>query len=102
MEVIVAKTAGFCFGVERAVEKVYKQTESDKKIYTYGPIIHNDQVVGDLEKKGVTVINGLEKVKEIKESAQYYKTAKPGSLAEKAGMVAKYNEKSSKNGTRKN
>ena len=42
------------------------------------------------------------KVKEIKESAQYYKTAKPGSLAEKAGMVAKYNEKSSKNGTRKN
>ncbi len=41
------------------------------------------------------------KVKEIKESAQYYKTAKPGSLAEKAGMVAKYNEKSSKNGTRK-
>ena len=67
MEVIVAKTAGFCFGVERAVEKVYKQTESDKKIYTYGPIIHNDQVVGDLEKKGVTVINGLEKVKEIKD-----------------------------------
>ena len=42
------------------------------------------------------------KVKEIKESAQYYKTAKPGSLAEKAGMVAKYNKKSSKNGTRKN
>ncbi|CDB66495.1 preprotein translocase YidC subunit [Eubacterium sp. CAG:248] len=42
------------------------------------------------------------KVKEIKKSAQYYKTAKPGSLAEKAGMVAKYNEKSSKNGTRKN
>lgn len=42
------------------------------------------------------------KVKEIKESAQYYKTAKPGSLAEKAGMVAKYNEKSSKNGVRKN
>ena len=42
------------------------------------------------------------KVKKIKESAQYYKTAKPGSLAEKAGMVAKYNEKSSKNGARKN
>lgn len=42
------------------------------------------------------------KVKEIKESAQYYKTAKPGSLAEKAGMVAKYNEKNSKNGGKKN
>lgn len=43
-----------------------------------------------------------QKVKEIKESAQYYKTAKPGSLAEKAGMVAKYNEKSSKTGGKKN
>lgn len=42
------------------------------------------------------------KVREIKESSQYYKSAKPGSLAEKAGMVAKYNEKNSKNGTRKN
>ena len=42
------------------------------------------------------------KVKEINESPQYYMTAKPGSLAEKAGMVAQYNEKSSKNGTRKN
>ncbi len=67
MEVIVAKTAGFCFGVERAVEKVYKQTESGKKIYTYGPIIHNDQVVKDLEEKGVTVLKNLDDVKTVDE-----------------------------------
>ena len=49
MEVIVAKTAGFCFGVERAVNKVYEQIESTRKpIYTYGPIIHNEEVVRDL------------------------------------------------------
>ena len=53
-------------------------------------------------KKFILASNNAHKVKEIKESAQYYKTAKPGSLAEKAGMVAKYNEKSSKNGARKN
>ena len=42
MEVIVAKTAGFCFGVERAVNKVYEQIDKQdgRPIYTYGPIIH--------------------------------------------------------------
>lgn len=52
MEVTVAKTAGFCFGVKRAVEKVYEQIgKSEKPIYTYGPIIHNEQVVGVSGKK---------------------------------------------------
>ena len=46
MEVIVAKTAGFCFGVKRAVEKVYEQVQKGQApIYTYGPIIHNEEVV---------------------------------------------------------
>lgn len=67
MEVIVAKSAGFCFGVERAVEKVYYQTQMDKKIYTYGPIIHNEEVVKDLEAKGVCVIESLEDLKKLKE-----------------------------------
>ena len=57
MEVIVAKTAGFCFGVERAVNKVYEQIEkTSQPIYTYGPIIHNEEVVKDLEAKGVKLI----------------------------------------------
>jgi 4-hydroxy-3-methylbut-2-enyl diphosphate reductase len=56
MEVILAQNAGFCFGVQRAVEKVYEQTGLGKKIYTYGPIIHNEEVVRDLEEREVTVI----------------------------------------------
>ena len=56
MEVIVAKSAGFCFGVKRAVEQVYKQIEEGvKPIYTYGPIIHNEEVVRELEEKGVAI-----------------------------------------------
>lgn len=57
MEVITAKTAGFCFGVKRAVDQVYDLIESDKKIYTYGPIVHNESVVEDLNEKGVQVID---------------------------------------------
>ena len=68
MEITVAKTAGFCFGVKRAVEKVYDQIATGKKpIYTYGPIIHNEEVVGDLEKKGVSVIETKEELRQIKE-----------------------------------
>ena len=62
MEVILAKTAGFCFGVKRAVDTVYEQIETGKKIYTYGPIIHNEEVVKDLEAKGVTVVENLEEL----------------------------------------
>ena len=59
MKVTLAKTAGFCFGVKRAVEK-------GKQVYTLGPIIHNEEVVSDLEKKGVKVIDeqDLEKKEE--------------------------------------
>ena len=56
MEVKVAKTAGFCFGVQRAVDKVYELIGScPDKLFTLGPIIHNEEVVNDLEKKGVRV-----------------------------------------------
>lgn len=40
----VAKTAGFCYGVKRAVDDVYKEIENGKKIATLGPLIHNRQV----------------------------------------------------------
>lgn len=62
MEVITAKTAGFCFGVKRAVDMVYKESE-EEKVYTYGPIIHNEEVVKDLEKKGVNVLCSEEDIK---------------------------------------
>jgi len=67
MEVILAKTAGFCFGVKRAVTQVYEQIDTGKKIYTYGPIIHNENVVEDLEQKGVTVINEKEPLTNLEE-----------------------------------
>jgi len=67
MQVILAKTAGFCFGVKRAVDKVYSQIETGKKIYTYGPIIHNEEVVKDLEQKGVSVIENDDELENIKE-----------------------------------
>lgn len=62
MEIILAKTAGFCFGVKRAVDTVYDQIGKGGNIYTYGPIIHNEVVVSDLEAKGVKVINSLEEL----------------------------------------
>ena len=65
-EVILAKSAGFCFGVKRAVDTVYEQT-GKKNVYTFGPIIHNEEVVKDLEKKGVFVINTMGELDDITE-----------------------------------
>ena len=69
MEVKLAKTAGFCFGVSRAVDTVYEQVNAcaNKKIYTYGPIIHNEEVVKDLKSKGVEVLHSLEELKLLSE-----------------------------------
>lgn len=59
-EVFLAETAGFCFGVKRAVDTVYNEISNpgNEKVYTYGPIIHNEEVVADLKSKGVTVLDG--------------------------------------------
>ena len=63
MKVLLAKSAGFCYGVKRAVEQVYEQIEKGNgPIYTYGPIIHNEEVVRDLEEKGVRVIDTKEEL----------------------------------------
>ena len=65
MEIILAKSAGFCPGVRRAVDMVYEQTkekEGIEPVYTYGPIIHNDEVVKDLDEKGVKVIHSLDEL----------------------------------------
>ena len=60
MQVTLAKSAGFCFGVKRAVNMVYEEVEkSNGPIYTYGPIIHNDEVVKDFERKGVKLVKEL-------------------------------------------
>ncbi len=67
MNVVLANSAGFCFGVKRAVNMVYDEIERNRlcdevtgtPIYTYGPIIHNDEVVKDFESKGVVVVKDL-------------------------------------------
>lgn len=65
-KVTVAKSAGFCFGVKRAVETVYEQVHtSGQQVYTYGPIIHNEGVVNDLTSKGAKVINTMEELQKI-------------------------------------
>ena len=65
MEVTLAKTAGFCFGVKRAVDKVYELADKEDKVYTFGPIIHNEEVVRDLESKGVQVLNSSDELTEV-------------------------------------
>ena len=71
MEVILAEHAGFCFGVKRAVDTVYEQIEarqeSGRPIYTYGSIIHNEEVVRELQEKGVRVLSGLEEAEKLSE-----------------------------------
>ena len=62
MNVILAKSAGFCFGVKRAVDTVYERIRDKEPLYTFGPIIHNEEVVRDLEKKGVVVVNDVDEL----------------------------------------
>ena len=73
MEVVRAESAGFCFGVEKAMEKAYQQiekkTKTGEKIYTFGPLIHNEEVVKELKQKGVQVIDSVEELKEITEGS---------------------------------
>jgi len=61
LSIIVAKTAGFCFGVNKAVRTVYElANEDNREIYTLGPVIHNDQVNDELKKKGVKIIDTVD------------------------------------------
>ena len=65
MKVVLARTAGFCIGVKRALEMVLKAiNENQTKIYTYGPLIHNPQVLELLRERGITVLRPGEKVPE--------------------------------------
>ena len=63
MEITVAKSAGFCFGVNRAIQYVYDNIGKDN-IFSYGPIIHNKEVIADLEKRGVKTVDSFEGIEE--------------------------------------
>jgi len=62
MKIIKANNMGFCFGVKRAMDAVEDAISSGEQIYTLGPIIHNEEVLADLEKRGVKAINDLNEV----------------------------------------
>lgn len=62
MNISVAKSAGFCFGVNRAVNMVYSLIDEDKKVCTFGPIIHNTEMVRELEEKGCYPVSSLDDV----------------------------------------
>lgn len=62
MKLKLAKSAGFCFGVKRAVDMVYDAIDAKKPVYTYGEIIHNEEVVKDLSEKGVHLVKSLEEL----------------------------------------
>lgn len=62
MEIRLAKTAGFCFGVSKAVDQVYQLLAQGRQVCTLGPIIHNPQLVAELETKGVYAVTSPEEV----------------------------------------
>ncbi|MBD5491477.1 MAG: 4-hydroxy-3-methylbut-2-enyl diphosphate reductase [Lachnospiraceae bacterium] len=69
MEVILAEHMGFCFGAQKAVDTVYEQIENEENvgrpIYTFGPIVHNEEVVNDLQRKGVRVLSDLAEAEKL-------------------------------------
>ena len=75
MEVILAEKAGFCFGVKRAVDTAFQEAEKSKtdkiRRYTFGPIIHNEEVTKKLEESGVSVIESLEELKNHTQEFNY-------------------------------
>ena len=60
MPIKVAKSAGFCFGVDRAVQVVYSLLDEGTKVYTLGPIIHNPQMIEELQSRGVVILDTIE------------------------------------------
>lgn len=63
-KVELAQSAGFCFGVKRAIDMAYKQIEKKEKTYSYGSLIHNKEVTRDLENKGISIIESLDNIDE--------------------------------------
>ena len=70
MEVILAEKAGFCFGVKRAVDTAFEQADkASNAVFTFGPIIHNEDVTEKLALKGVNVINSIEELDDLPENS---------------------------------
>lgn len=75
MNIVVAKSAGFCFGVKRAIDETLKILEkSNKKIYSIGSLIHNEKVLSDLRNKGLVELNNIEEIYSLKNETVIIRT----------------------------
>ncbi len=63
MEILVGKTAGFCYGVKKAVDGAKNENKNSKNVYCLGEIVHNKQVINDLEEQGIKFIENIEDAK---------------------------------------
>ena len=73
MKLTIAKSAGYCFGVKRAVNMVYQEAEEAKvPVYTYGPIIHNEEVVRDLRTAWSSCGQGAQRTRESSKRKDYH------------------------------
>ena len=59
MEIIIGKTAGFCYGVKRAVDGAIEESKKNKKTYCLGELVHNKEVIEDLKNKGIKIIEDI-------------------------------------------
>src|SRR3989344_8328460 len=59
MNIIVAKHAGFCFGVKRAIDIAEDTASKNRKVYVYGQLVHNEKVIEDLKKRGIIFVNNI-------------------------------------------
>ena len=66
MKIILAKGSGYCFGVRDAVKSAYDMSEKYGEVYMLGDIVHNENVVQELEETGVRVVNSLDQVPDNK------------------------------------
>ena len=91
MEVVLAKSAGFCFGVDRALKKVYDNLDVEH-IYTYGPIIHNNFVVDSLAQQGVQVVDDLTRLSQLPKGHMVIRshgiTRKDHEIIERSGFTS--------------
>jgi len=64
VEIIISKHAGFCFGVERAINTALETIKNEEIVYSYGPLVHNQQVVDYLKDKGIITVDSIEDLKD--------------------------------------
>ncbi len=65
MEIILGKSSGFCFGVKNAIDGAEKELKNNRPLYCLGEIIHNEEVIKDLESRGLIIIDNIEDAKDV-------------------------------------